>query len=350
MMRVMKIYFGYIWGIWYSRTSNQAIHLELHTCDANSLDDCISYAALLKGAGLREIYAAGVKRGIPKSVPLDVVVNDTRSTGHGASDLCERHQWRGPVPSGSLCPISENAYVFTPAICMLQIASIAATLFRLQIKSDFLVVIIAQLGCELCGQYSLSETSKNGHIQRKPLTNVGELARVAITYSEVRGSTLMRQSIEWIIDNLRSPMETQLFLLLCLPPRLGGFGLPAPLSNYPIDVRRVRTGFFLSWKDCTVDLYWPQFRLIVEYDSDQFHKDMGPEKVEHDHQRAEALRELGYTVIVVEHDDIYRPKLCREKGEEIASAMHEELPASTPEFIEANTLLRSYLLHHDRWI
>lgn len=346
----MKIFIGYAWGIWEWRTCAPNTRVELTTCSQDTLDNSVPYVNMLKGGGLKQIMEDGFSRGIPKWLPIDVVVTDRLSGAHSTSKTCIRHQYKGPVPPGSLSQVGNGTYLFTPAFCLLQIASIATKRWGKEVERKFLVVIVAQLGCEICGRYSISQDG-NGSIDRVfPLTSVGEIAQLALGHAGAYGSSLLRQAIPWIIDNLRSPRETQLFLLLCLPASLGGYDLPTPLSNYGIDVSWVAEGFFATWETCSVDLFWPQFKLIVEYDSDMWHADQGVDKVEADKHRAAALEDLGYTVISVKREDVTKPKLMQAKAQEIADAMKRQLPKETDEFKAANKLLRNYLLYHGLWV
>lgn len=294
----------------------------------------------------------GTERGIPEDVPLDLVANEKSCSTHNSSKQISRHVWSGAVPSGSLSLIGNGIYVFTPAVCLLQIAGIAARFLSGKVDKEYQVVVIAQLGCELCGQYSISETARDGHIWRLPLTSVGELAHLVEGNQGMYGAKQLREAIPWIIDNLRSPAETSLFLIMCVRPAIGGYGLPLPLSNFDIDVKGDKTGFFDGWMNmkCTVDFYWPQARLVVEYDSDAHHPEDDEAKTEHDSQRADALRALGYIVVTIRHDGLYKPKRLRAKMEEIASYLQEGLPEATAAFIAANNVLRNVLLYSNRWV
>lgn len=160
----------------------------------------------------------------------------------------------------------------------------------------------------------------------------------------------MWEALRWIADGSRSPKETDLYLILCLPQALGGFAFPRPILNHVIDMRNVHDGFFARWGTCTVDLYWPYARLVVEYDSKANHADKGAEKVMADVKRADALRALGYEVVTIRTADLYDDSKLRERAKEIAAALHLELPGAEGEFIEMHDKLVNMLLRHDRWV
>lgn len=342
----MKIVCGYIWGLWWWRTSPPNTRVADQLCGVTSLEGCRDGASLLKAAGIDRLRKAGILRGIPRSIPLDLVVRE--QVGHQPSHQLVRHLTsREELPSGSLCKIDAGIYVLTPAYCILQVASIATRLASPETTPGFALVIVAKVACEMCGTYSLSE---KGLTERKPLTTVGELATLALSSAGSYGVRLLREAIPYIVPNTRSPKETDLALLLCLPEGLGGFALPRPLSNFELDVSRVRVGLFATWTTCTVDFYWPQARLVVEYDSWDFHDELGEGKTAQDDERANALRALGYTVVTIRRNDLYSRSRFRAKAEEIADALSCELPEQTAEFAKAHETLRMMLLRHDRWV
>lgn len=345
----MKIVCGFTWGIWWWRTSAGNTRVADRLANLPSLDECVNDMALLKAAGIEGLRQKGIDRGIPGFVPLDLV--SAVRAKHQSSNRYQRHLWSWDIPSGSVSLIASGVYVFTPCLCLLQVSAGIRKLLKGKLDERLLVVVIARLGCELCGQYSLAG-DKGSTEKRLPLAATGDVARTIAwaTANGVRGVSMLRAAFPWMLDNLRSPKETDLYLLLCLPSELGGFGLPLPRSNYDIDVREVKTGFFAHRTVCNVDFYWGQARLVVEYDSWEHHAGAGEKKVAADRQRADALRGLGYTVVTVERDDLYNAKRLRAKAQEIADALKTSLPPATSEFIGINNLLRNMLLRHDQWI
>ena len=60
--------------------------------------------------------------------------------------------------------------------------------------------------------------------------------------------------------------------MLCLPPRLGGFGLGGAELNKGLDVKK-QLKSVTSMKHIVPDICWDSKRVVVEYDSDDFHID-----------------------------------------------------------------------------
>lgn len=97
-------------------------------------------------------------------------------------------------------------------------------------------------------------------------------------------------------------MESLLSMLLCLPPSLGGFGLPRPELNYPIATNEEG----VAMRKC--DLYWPNQKFALEYDSDAFHSDAS--KLHLDSSRRSTLEKAGVHVVSVTKNQVFdRSKL-----------------------------------------
>ncbi|MBQ1450133.1 MAG: hypothetical protein IIZ12_04265 [Eggerthellaceae bacterium] len=84
--------------------------------------------------------------------------------------------------------------------------------------------------------------------------------------SALRGSVGANAALKWVIDNSASPMETAVYLLLCLPKRLGGYGLPKPILNPKLIISTPD-----GTKERYPDLYWIGASIDVEYNSDLSH-------------------------------------------------------------------------------
>lgn len=92
-------------------------------------------------------------------------------------------------------------------------------------------------------------------------------------------------------------MESLLSMLLCLPPSLGGFGLPRPELNYPIETNEGS----IAIRRC--DLCWPDQQFALEYDSDAFHSDVS--KLHLDSSRRSTLEKAGVHVVSVTKNQVF---------------------------------------------
>lgn len=88
-------------------------------------------------------------------------------------------------------------------------------------------------------------------------------------------------------------MEIATAMLLTLPRMYGGYGAQPCELNAQIVTER---GKFYG------DLVWPKQRVIVEYDSDEFH--LSSAKFSADSARRNALIKAGWTVIVITNKQI----------------------------------------------
>lgn len=92
-------------------------------------------------------------------------------------------------------------------------------------------------------------------------------------------------------------MESLLSMLLCLPPSLGGFGLPRPELNCPIETNEGS----VAMRRC--DLCWPDQQFALEYDSDTFHSDAS--ELHLDSSRRSALEKAGIHVVSVTKNQVF---------------------------------------------
>ncbi len=194
------------------------------------------------------------------------------------------HTRSAALPAGALFRITKSVAVCSPELAFLQCAK------------QLTLVDLVRLGFELCGTYSLDRASDSGFFKRQPITTPEKLRAVVGAASRARGVDNAARALPHVLANAASPAETRLAMALSLPNRLGGLGLPAPQLNYRIalpayDRALLNRGCFLC------DLYWPQARLAVEYDSDAFHAT--PERLASDSSRRNALEHVGVTVITV---------------------------------------------------
>lgn len=110
-----------------------------------------------------------------------------------------------------------------------------------------------------------------------------------------RGYRKAKRALRYVLGNCRSTSEAFLANHLALPKSLGGCAFPKPYLNIRIPVD--------NGDHFTVDQYYPDHKLIIEYDSDWGHSD--PEKIAADNIRAERLRRAGYTVLSLKTQDMY---------------------------------------------
>lgn len=339
----MVLTWGYVWGIWWWRSTGQSMDTDrlrtpLHKVPSpESLCDAISKEEAMT------LHDKGVSCGIPQSIPMDVVVTGTRPRIQNRCFVV--HQWNGFVPAGSLCNTGSNNYVCSPEFCLVQIARYIRRLITACIQPWQYTVIFAELACELCGTYSKQNTPVGFKERYKPLTSVGALMVFCGRMAFEPGANMVRKALAWTLDGLNSPMETVLYLLLCLPRSYGGLEIPRPFSNFRLEVPQE------LWpkthlRHVVPDLYWPETSLIVEHNGKDSHDGHGIE----DQERVEIAQDMGHKVITFRKEDLFDKRRFAAKAQSVARALGRELPEATEQFNDLQSTLLNMLLRHERWI
>lgn len=99
-----------------------------------------------------------------------------------------------------------------------------------------------------------------------------------------------------LCNNSKSPMETDIAIMLLLPLRLGGRGLSKPALNRRIDVPRSMRRI-LPQSYFELDLFWPEAAIALEYDSSEHHE--GAAAAAHDAIRTNGIEDLGIRVVTM---------------------------------------------------
>jgi hypothetical protein len=212
--------------------------------------------------------------------------------------------------------------------------------------SELSFVELVRYGCVLCSSYAYDEESEKGFRERAPLTTVRSLARAVEKESERRGSKKAARALRYVAAVSASPMETILAMALCLPRMIGGYGLDLPELNFRIEAREgglVKRSYFKC------DLYWPKYRVAVEYESDENH--VGRHAEAHDSSRRAALMAQGITVVTITTDQFFDARKLDEAARTVAKLTGKRLPPNNVEWMMRRHGLRQELLsdlRHDR--
>lgn len=192
----------------------------------------------------------------------------SRSKGTSTKRLVT-HVFGQPVPYGAFLDVGHGVCICTPQFSFMQMAA----------KTDLVDAVC--IGMELCGTYSRwcldPEIADGGDdvafgkgrgcaFDLPPVLRANRLPAFAERLSALRGSQGARTALRWVLDNSASPMETAVYLLLCLPKRLGGYGLPKPVLNPKLMVSNPD-----GLKERYPDMFWVGANIDVEYNSDAEH-------------------------------------------------------------------------------
>ena len=265
------------------------------------------------------------------SAPFHLLV--PTATGRSRSKTIVAHVWSGAIARHSLVTTSdEGLLVSSPEFTLLQLSGPPQPhasdddkrLYERLDPSDPLrpiddpdrwaidsrEVLLARIAMELLGTYRLA-TSQSGETNygMAPLTSYNALAHFPDEIPAARGVELFRATLSHTMSLSFSPMETMLALMLSLPPRLGGYGLPKPVLNVRL---RARRGDISSQATIFPDLYWPEQEVLLEYESLEFHERgagiLAPdEKLAHDAERANTLLAMGMKPFVARPRQVLEP-------------------------------------------
>lgn len=94
------------------------------------------------------------------------------------------------------------------------------------------------------------------------------------------------------------------------------------------------------------DLYWPQARLAVEYDSDSYHS--GADNIAEDARKRTALALQNIEVVTLTSRQILNPSELDSVAALLAKRLNVRLPKPTRKWRERNMQLRAQVLDFSR--
>ena len=265
-------------------------------------------------------------------LPIHVMIGNRDARQH--SIIVKQHLFCGETPIGCFMNIGNGLMVSSPEFCFLQMAG------------QLTLIGLIELGYELCGTYSRPladdpSVPERGFYNRQPLTNIKKLKVFLDSIPGVKGHKKAARALQYLREGSASPMETKLAMFLTLPYMMGGYGFSLPELNMRIDlIKNARKYFNKNYYVC--DLFWPDEKIAVEYDSDQQHT--GSERIANDSGRRNALLSLGISVISVTKLQLYSRAGLERAARSIAVQMNKRLFPSKSNFSYAHGELRKQLL------
>ena len=281
---------------------------------------------------LQQASAVGLSR------PLDILV--TTLEARRPSSRIRPHVFGGVLPDNSVISLGSGLFVSSPELCFFQMAS------------KLTLVELIELGYELCGSFARPALTVNPKKEKSEadeeclynlpeLTNVKKLTAYVERMKGVNGYGRASKALHFIADDSGSPMEAVLTMLLTLPYRYGGYGLPMPKLNYRIILDKVaQRSANKSYLKC--DLFWPLENLAVEYDSEKHHA--LKQKIAEDAVRRNTLSSLGIPPIIVTKQQLYSAFKLEMVALQLSRKLGKQLKHKKPGFYKARSLLREALL------
>ena len=243
------------------------------------------------------------------------------------------HVHEAPLPRESFWRTGEGTLSPCPELCFVQLAETLP------------FPRLLEVGFELCGGYAKRPDAPDGFIKRQPVSTISLMKSFLSSCGPLRGKEQAVRAARYLAEGSASPMETAAYLLLCLPERYGGHGLPRARMNCRIDIdERKRATTSKGHYRC--DLLWPQTGLAVEYDSGEHHSGNAAET--RDSARRSALISQGVTVVSITPDQFFDARKFDESARAVAKLTGKRLPPNDASWMMKRYRLRKELLQDMR--
>jgi len=258
------------------------------------------------------------------SLPLHVLVSNGNT--RKVNKYLDSHVCSVQLPDYSFIRVDPDLIVSVPELCIIQMADILEK------------IELVQLAIEFCGGYRLANgaISERSFDEAPALTSTAKLSAYIDKAVGLKGRKKAAAALRYIADGSASPMETIMVMRLTLPFQLGGHSLPMPALNYPIYVQGRDMPLYIA------DGCWPEAKLIVEYNSKQYHA-LEPGQVARDEIRRNDLTAMGYQVIVMTSNHLSNTSLLNKTVAEICRILgrRQQYPAG---FAQRQAKLRWQLM------
>ena len=289
------------------------------TARVTSAERCASRAIDVIGSVPEELVEPGH--------PIDVLVFNEKERRRSKNVVC--HSWETILPDNAFYH-SRGIYVSSPEFVFLQMAQ------------QLTITQLIALGCELCGTYVLlpKNVSHPGSLDEMPkrlapLTSIARISALLESVDRANGKTKAERALKYLVEGSRSPMETMVYMLLCLPVMEGGYGLPKPEMNAEIPLN-YEAQTIAQRRHCEGDLCWPERKLDIEYHGEVH---VGAAQMKSDVGRELGIEHMGWRVITVTSPQVFNADRFETVAKEAASHLGKRLRARVFEAsLERNTL------------
>lgn len=176
--------------------------------------------------------------------------------------------------------------------------------------------------------------------KRPPLTSVSDLAEYAAQSSGKRGATALSRALSFCQDGSASPLESKLYLLLCLDRWRGGEGWPPPTLNQRIDFDE-GAQLLTESTYAVADQLWKEQKICIEVNGKGFHADKDGFTIESG--RTAALESMGYRVLNINHGQMADFDQLEIMLETFSKALNLPLVPRTTKFLKTKKALHCTL-------
>ena len=242
---------------------------------------------------------------------LDLCVSRQRGRRFVAGATC--HLMTGSYPVGSFFELDEGIMVTCPELTFLQAA---------RALSEELLILY---GHELCG-YFAHGMGEHGFCNCPALTTVTRIEAYLDRLEALRtsrgegmpwGLRKARAALAHVRDGAASPEEAVLSMVLTMPRRMGGYGLPPARLNASVWLGSEAARLF-GIDEFVCDLSWEGYGLVAEFQGAQ-HKQRS--RRSYDLRKGNVLGADGWTVVEVDRSMLERAQLMDEVAKSVTTGL-----------------------------
>jgi len=230
-----------------------------------------------------------------------------------------------PMPAGSFRQLNDYICIPSPELAFVQLAA----------RLSFIDLLM--FGYELCGWYRLNPFSSRGMDYAAPATSPERIIAFASKLENAPGKRQALKTAKYLLADSRSPQESTVVVVLCLPRHYGGYATIRPVLNMVLP----------NTDGLACDFLWYFMRLALEYESDLCHT--GRSRITKDSKRRVKLDAAGIKVLTLTNDQ-FRDYYA---FEELVHHIHRELGMrprpNEDQFFGKRLELRKQLLQQGRF-
>lgn len=273
-----------------------------------------------------------------ESPPLDCAVHVLIAPHHGQhrTKKVVFHQVPPPLPRGSVLELAPHVFCCSPEYLFVQMAEVLD------------MGALVALGYELCGCYPLKAGRASSGLVRGQLTTPERLMEFVGRADGMRGVRRARVALRHVHAKSASVTETEVSMMLSMPRKRGGYGLPPGRLNERF--RLSPSAQIIARLEClTLDLCWPEKLVALEYDGRVGHSE------EHDRVRDSRRRDAfvveGIRMATVTWNQLSSVHEFEAIASFVAKALGKRQYPTTPTFREAQSSLRAQIrgFHKGVW-
>lgn len=247
--------------------------------------------------------------------PIHALVSNPAVRRHGGDVVF--HVCASELPQGSICRISSRLYVTSPGLSLVQLGKVLELPELAFVAIDLCSIFAFGTEPELVGPADDPREQRYSRrlVRRAPITTTENLSAFASKAGSMQGASRAKRAIAETAMRARSPMEAALLLHFRLAPKYGGYRLPMPRLNCPVEVAPGRT--------VEADFCWPEKHVVVEYLGSPYHT--GRQSVRRDSKRANDYSDAGYEMLLATGEHLENLELLDAIAKRIARATGKRL-------------------------